>query len=110
MKENLNYREFYHKVPFHICQNDWFAMEKNPKYAGRINEYTHWVIALEGNEIDWQRSQWRVVVFPSNEDGQFNSNLPFFQSPFQRTFDGAYELLKKIEQLAKQDQLSNLQL
>lgn len=104
MTETLNYREFYQKQPFHICEHDRFSIQKEAKYAD-VHDSTHWLIGLEGCELTTDNFQWRVVVFPSSETGHFNCKLAFFKSPFVRTFDEACDLMRKIEALARQDQL-----
>jgi hypothetical protein len=104
MTETLNYREFYQKSPFHICENDHVSIQKEAKY-GDAHECTHWLIGLEGCELNKENFQWRVVVFPSSETGHFNCKLAFFKSPFVRTFNEACDLMKQIEMLARQDQL-----
>lgn len=105
MTGTLNYREFYQKQPIVISERDLTAFQQEVKFAG---DFTHWLIALEGVENRLKDFQWRVVVFPSSEGGNFNCKLPFFQSPFIRTFNEACELLTKIEALARQDQLFTL--
>jgi len=104
MTETLNYREFYQKLPFHICENDRVSMQKEAKYAN-VHDCTHWIIGLEGCEKNLETFHWRVVVFPSYENGNFNCKLAFFKSPFVRTFNEACDLLRNIEALARQDQL-----
>jgi hypothetical protein len=107
MTETLNYREFYQKRPFHICENDAVSIRKEAKYTD-VHDYTHWLIGLEGCEQNRTTFQWRVVVFPSSETGHFNCKLAFFKSPFVRTFNEACELMRNIEALARQDQLFTL--
>jgi hypothetical protein len=104
MTETLNYREFYQKRPFHISEHDRSSIQKETKYA-EVHGCTHWLIGLEGCELSRENFQWRVVVFPSSETGHFNCKLAFFKSPFIRTFNEANDLLRKIEALARQDQL-----
>jgi len=108
MTETLNYREFYQKTPFHICDNDRASIQKEAKFADVINDCTHWLMALEGNEAKLGNVQWRVVVFPSSESGRFNYRLAFFKSPFMLTFNEAYEHLQKIEAMARHDQLFSI--
>ncbi|MBM4762848.1 hypothetical protein [Bacillus sp. B15-48] len=105
MNAALNYREFYQKTPITMYENDRLAILNDKTYSDLVDTYTHWLIALEGNEENEQTIKWRVFIFLTSENGPFNFKLPFFCSSFFRTFNEAYELSQKMTVLAKQDQL-----
>ncbi|WP_077213517.1 hypothetical protein [Bacillus dakarensis] len=105
MKDPLNFREFYQKAPILIKRNDLLAIQKEAKYAKIFRQFTHWLIGVEGRFGGTSKFQWRVVIFPSYESGEFNCKFPFFKTPFLSSFDEALELLRKIELKAKKDEL-----
>lgn len=108
MKEPLNFREFYQKTPLLIKRNDWLAIQREAKYAKIFHRFTHWLIGVEGNFVGKSQFQWRVVIFPSYESGEFNCKYPFFKTPFHHSFDETLELLRSIELKAKQDELMKI--
>jgi hypothetical protein len=110
MAELLNFREFYQKSTILISENDRLAIQNEAGFTKMIDSFTHWLIALEGIEISQKSTEWRVVIFPTSIDGQFDYKLPFFKSPCLQTFNEAFELARKIENLAKQDQLNSIKI
>lgn len=108
MAEILNFREFYQKAPIQINQRDWSAIQKEERFIEMFKSCTHWLIALEGSEMNQRMVHWRVLIFPAEASGSFNYTCPFFKSDFLRLFNDALELSKKIEQLAKEDQLFSI--
>jgi hypothetical protein len=105
MTELLNFSEFYQRKLIVINPNDLSAFQTGEAFKDRFGDCTHWLIALEGNEIDNKTIQWRVVIYPSRECGHFNHKHAYFKSPFFPLFDEAVEFSKEMEAIAKQDQL-----
>lgn len=105
MVETLNFREFYQKTPIPISKNDRLTIENEASYSEMFNNWSHWLIALEGKEIDWKTIEWRVLIFPSNACGKFNDKFPYYKSPLLRTFHEAFDLSRELEKMAKQDRL-----
>ncbi len=106
--------EFYPNFPIPIGENDLHSIKKQlsqlePELAleNGLDNYSHWLIALVGDEKPKRRIKWRVAVFPSEENGySFNSKFPYFTSPLISSFHEAFELAIKLTAAAKLDQLS----
>jgi hypothetical protein len=105
MTEVINFREFYQKPPIIIGENDLLSIQSNTSHTEIFDGYTHWLVALNGVEIDQHTIEWKVVVFPTSVDGSVNYISPYFASLSFRTFNEAYIFSKNIESMAKQDQL-----
>lgn len=104
----IDFCEFYSKKPIPIKESDQFVLQRESKDGIVFEPFTHWLIALEGCEWQQEKFQWRVAVYPSNEDGAFNFRFPYFRSPYHTSFNEALEVLREIEMKAKQDQLTSI--
>lgn len=109
MVETINFREFYQKKPIPIHPNDRLAIQNESNCVDIFQHFTHWLIALEGNEFTRGQCQWRVLIYPSDEGGGFNYWLPFFRTSYLASFHEALEVLKEFESKANQDQLMTIQ-
>jgi hypothetical protein len=99
-----NFSDFYQRPLIPIGEKDRLSF-LNKKLPNVTND-THWLIALEGHEKmkGSEVFHWRVVIFPSNTDGTFDFESPFFASSYY-SFNEATEYARKIEKKAKDDQI-----
>lgn len=101
-----NFKEFYQKCPIQMGKNDLITVKQQANVGA--NSYTHWLIALEGNEINEKTIRWKVVIFPSEENGcNINYKAPYYTSPMIPSFHEAYQLSSKLTSMAQQDQLTS---
>ncbi|RBW69180.1 hypothetical protein [Bacillus taeanensis] len=107
MRNAPNFSEFYQKPLILIGENDRLSVLNKTLNAETLPPFTHWLIAVEGSEINPKTKafQWSVVVFPANIDGGFNYKFPYYISAFFLSITEAIKYTKEIEQLALQDQL-----
>ncbi|WP_078546740.1 hypothetical protein [Litchfieldia alkalitelluris] len=113
MKVVINFREFYQKTPILVGENDRLTMNNMfidsdsdiERDSNLFEDVSHWLIALNGDEIDEKQIQWKVIIFPIWVDGYYDYSFPYFVSESLHTFNEAYDFSKGLEQLALQDQL-----
>jgi hypothetical protein len=106
-----NYRDFYQKALIPIGSAD--QTELTSAEFDFQSFSTHWLIALEG-ELATKPNEyyhWKVKIFPSNSEGTFNWNKPFYTSTEFKSFDTAIEVSRTFESYSKNDQIhtTNLQ-
>lgn len=99
MKNAPNYGEFYQRSLIAIGETDRGSVD--------CESCTHWLIALEGNEMDKVTGayQWNVVIFPSKKCGGFNYKLPYYVSDSFSSIHKAIDYTSQLEKMAKDDQL-----
>lgn len=102
-----NFSDFYQKPLIPIGENDRLRMinDTGTEDTIELEMNTHWLIALEGSEKEGYspRFHWKVVMFPSNQNGSFNFTAPLYVSPFF-TFNEAVDYARQLENSAKEDQ------
>jgi hypothetical protein len=108
-----NYRDFYQKALLPIGLTDRAELIKT-EYNDDLQQLTtHWLIALDGELASNSNEfyHWKVKIYPSNSEGAFKWNKPFYSSPALDSFDKAIELARSYEKYSKNDQIlsSNLQ-
>ncbi|WP_408006324.1 hypothetical protein ACJROX_16595 [Pseudalkalibacillus sp. A8] len=103
MKNAPNYGEFYQRSLVLIGEADSVSVQEKSK----CDFYTHWLIALEGTEMDKETGayQWNVFVFPSKKCGGFNYKKPFYVSKCFQSIHEAIDYTVQLEKKAKGDQL-----
>jgi hypothetical protein len=106
-----NYHDFYQKALIPIGFNDLLAMKQFETFNVDTPS-THWLIAVEGEQLPQSKIyfHWKVSIFPSNCDGDFNWKKPFYCSPIMECMDSAHELACSVASLGKQDKLTTLNL
>ncbi len=99
MRNVPNYGEFYQRALITIGESDRSSVD--------CETCTHWLIALEGSEMDKDTGSyhWNVVVFPSKKCGGFNYKLPYFVSERFTSIHKAIDYTSQLEKMAKEDQL-----
>ncbi|MEH7177375.1 hypothetical protein [Neobacillus vireti] len=102
-----NYHDFYQKALIPIGFNDLLALNEIKSFEVGAPA-THWLIAVEGVQLSQAKIyfQWKVSVYPSNCNGDFNWKKPFYCSPIMESMDSAHDIACSIVALSKQDQLS----
>ncbi|MCF6411698.1 hypothetical protein [Pseudalkalibacillus salsuginis] len=106
MKNAPNYGEFYQRSLVLIGEDDSLSVQEKPE----SEFFTHWLIALEGTEIDKVTGayQWNVFVFPSKKCGGFNYHQPFYVSKCFQSIHEAIDYTVQLEKKAKEDQLCKI--
>lgn len=105
-----NFREFYQRTLIFIGENDRLSILKKEIYADNLDFCTHWLFALEGNEVSQETGDfnWKVVVYPANTKGSFDYKKPYIVSPLYKSFNDAIEYTRELEKLAKEDQIGQI--
>ncbi|WP_261128884.1 hypothetical protein [Bacillus sp. Marseille-Q3570] len=103
MKNAPNYGEFYQRSLVVIGKADLLSVQEK----SQCDIYTHWLIALEGTEMDKMTGayQWNVVVFPSKKCGGFDYKQPYYVSDCFQSIHEAIDFTVQLEKIAKEDQL-----
>jgi hypothetical protein len=106
-----NYHDFYQKALIPIGFNDLRALKEFESYEIDSNS-THWLIAVEGEQLPQPNIYflWKVSIYPSNVEGDFNWKKPFYCSPIMQSMDSAHELACSLVSSSKLDRLSTLNL
>lgn len=106
-----NYHDFYQKALIPIGFNDLLAIKEYESYD-IDSPSTHWLIAVEGVQLPQAKIyyHWKVSIYHSNYDGDFNWKRPFYCSPIMNSMDRAHELACSLAATSKLDQLSTLNL
>jgi hypothetical protein len=106
-----NYHDFYQKALIPIGFNDLRALKEFESYEIDSN-FTHWLIAVEGEQLPQPNIYflWKVSIYPSNVEGDFNWKKPFYCSPIMQSMDSAHELACSLVSSSKLDRLSTLNL
>lgn len=100
-----NFDEFYHCI-IPIGEADQRYLQSKLALS---NNYTNWLIALEGNH-DLHCSStyhWNVSIYLADKQGSFSFRQPFFNSPSYRNFNHAYDRAKEYLYSGKCDALTN---
>ncbi len=100
-----NFSDFYQKPLISIGENDRLRIFNHTQTEDGYEVNTHWLIALEGSQKEKNSAtfHWKVVMFPSNQNGCFNFTSPLYVSTFF-PFNEAVEFARKLETMAKGDQ------
>lgn len=106
---NPHYRDFYQKPLIPIGLKDKLALmeaEFAPPAAARS---THWLIALEGQPASpgEEYFHWKVSIYPSDSDGSFSWNQPYYSSPHLDCFNKAIDLAKSFENYSRNDEITS---
>jgi hypothetical protein len=106
-----NYHDFYQKALVPIGFNDIRTLKEFETYDND-SPFTHWLIAVEGEMLTQPNIYflWKVSIYPSNSEGDFNWKKPFYCSPIMESMDSAHELACSMVTSSKLDQLSSLNL
>lgn len=106
-----NYHDFYQKALIPIGCNDLLTLKELESYDF-VSPSTHWLIAVEGEQLPQPKIyfNWKVSIYPSNHEGDFNWKKPFYCSPIMESIDHAHELACTLVTSSKLDQLSTLNL
>lgn len=106
-----NYHDFYQKALIPIGFNDIRVLKDIESYDFD-STLTHWLIAVEGEQLPQSKIYffWKVSIYPSNVDGDFNWRKPFYCSPMMESIDSAHELACSLVTSSKLDQLSTINL
>ncbi|WP_102348118.1 hypothetical protein [Bacillus sp. Marseille-P3661] len=106
MTKTPNFREFYQSAPISIGENDRLAMRNTAAALESVDSFTHWLIALEGEEYNSNTIHWKVVIYPLRANGEFDYLLPYFVSSIFESIHEGIEFMKQLTNIAKQDQLA----
>src|SRR4051812_39328217 len=101
-----NYRDFYQKALIPIGLKDMIALKETG--TDQIETpTTHWLIGIQGELLLQPKEYyfWKVSIYPSNSEGTFIWNKPFFCSHLMESMDSAIELAKKFVIYSKKDEL-----
>jgi hypothetical protein len=109
-----NYRNFYQKALIPIGLTDRTGLTKTESNNTDLPLFTtHWLIALDGELASNSKEyyHWKVKIYPSDSEGTFKWNKPFYSSSALDSFDKAIELARSYENYSINDQLvsTNLQ-
>ncbi|WP_349407448.1 hypothetical protein [Pseudalkalibacillus sp. SCS-8] len=106
MKSAPNYGEFYQRALVLIGESD----QATVKEQNHCESCTHWLIALEGSEMDKVTGayQWNVFVFPSKQCGGFNYKMPYYVSGNFTSIYEAIDYTSQLEKKAKEGQMFTL--
>ncbi|WHY02197.1 hypothetical protein [Neobacillus sp. DY30] len=106
-----NYHDFYQKALIPIGYNDLLALKEYGTYDCD-SPSTHWLIAVEGEQLPQSNIyfHWKVSIYPSNVEGDFNWKRPFYCSPIMVSIDSAHELACSLVTSGKLDQLTAISL
>jgi len=106
-----NYHDFYQKALLPIGEKDLLAL-KESKIDNTDSPSTHWLIAVEGEQIDQPAIYffWKVSIYPANSDGDFNWKKPYYCSTAYDSMDHAHELASTLVNRIKFDELSSIKL
>lgn len=98
---HLNYHEFYQKPLVQIGYKDAQALLNE--------EESHWLIAVEGTEIEQgkDRYHWKLFVFTANKDGTFDYQSPYFSTSQISCIHDAFRMATEIESQCKSDTFSS---
>lgn len=100
-----NYKDFYQKALVPIGTNDRNCFKDFQ--SANLPEHSHWLIALEGETKDQETVFyiWKVTIYPSDSNGSFSWNSPYYSSSIFDSIHTAYNHAKDIEKYSKDDQL-----
>lgn len=76
-------------------------------------EMTHWFVAIEGSlkSEDPEYFQWKVIVFPSREDGSYKGAIqPYYESKQFDTINESFNYSRAIINHLKEGQIQLSQL
>ncbi|WP_051591074.1 hypothetical protein [Bacillus sp. UNC438CL73TsuS30] len=70
---------------------------------------THWLVGIQGETIQQPTGyyHWKVSIYPSNYEGAFNWNHPFYCSDLMQSMDCAIDLAKTFIVFCENDELSS---
>ncbi|MBM7693140.1 hypothetical protein JOC77_002579 [Peribacillus deserti] len=100
------YREFYQRALLPMGKKD-----KASYYDLSDSPSTHWLIALQGfpKEPSSQYYHWNILIFPTNENGSFTYNKPYYVSESFASFHQAYDYSKSLADSALNDTITSRQ-
>src|SRR5574342_282385 len=108
-----NYREFYPKSLIPIGNNDRNALRSFQNLVDESFQATHWLIALQGSvkQLPDEYYHWQVCLYPTDLEGTYSWNKPYFISNFINSIDEAIEFSRELEIYGRDDAIisSNLQ-
>jgi hypothetical protein len=104
-----NYHDFYQKTLIPIGFNDLLVLNEFESYD-IDSPSTHWLIAVEGEQLSQPKIyyHWKVSIYPSNCEGDFNWKKPFYCTPNMVSMDNAHDIACSFVSLSQQDQLSTI--
>ncbi|WP_078553588.1 hypothetical protein [Bacillus alkalicellulosilyticus] len=110
MRDVPNFGEFYQRELIPIGSKDQISVTEHSRAWSTLDNYTHWLMALEGNPVSpvSESYEWQVLVFPAEMCGTFSYSTPCFVSKRYTTFAEAIQLMKELEEKAKKDQFFTL--
>jgi hypothetical protein len=102
-----NYRDFYQKSLIPIGLNDMTAL-KESGISQIDSKVTHWLVGIQGETIQQPKGyyHWKVSIYPSNCEGAFNWNYPYYCSDLMQSMDHAIDLAKTFIICCQNDELS----
>jgi hypothetical protein len=105
-----NYRDFYQKALLPIGFSDRSELTKTDFNDDLTVGATHWLIALDGELAANSKEfyHWKVKIYPSNSEGTFSWNKPYYSSSAMDSFDHAIELARSFESYSKNDQMFSI--
>nr|WP_263328219.1 hypothetical protein [Neobacillus sp. Marseille-Q6967] len=106
-----NYHDFYQKALIPIGVNDLAVLKETSSYD-RYCPSTHWLIAVEGEQLPQPKIyfHWKVSIYPADVEGDFNWKKPFYCSPAMPSMDKAIDLACMLAASSRLDQLYSLNL
>jgi hypothetical protein len=102
-----NYHDFYQKALIPIGFNDLMALKESDASIPN-STYTHWLIAVEGEQLPQPTIyyNWKVSIYPADRDGDFNWRKPYYCSENMELMDHANKLASSFVASGKKDKLS----
>jgi hypothetical protein len=108
-----DYRDFYPKSLIPIGINDRKALTSFQNISDDTFQATHWLVALQGKvryspEEDYQ---WQVYLFPTDVEGAYTWEKPFYVSDCFESMEKAIEVSCELELYGRDDAVisSNIQ-
>jgi hypothetical protein len=103
-----NYHDFYQMALVPIGLNDRIALKETGEYLHDAS-LTHWLIAVEGVQLPLKKIYfyWKVTIYPSTSEGDFNWKKPYYSSGDMKIMDWAISLASTLITASKKDQLSS---
>jgi hypothetical protein len=108
-----NYHNFYQKALIPIGLTDRTSLTETESNNTELPHITtHWLIALDGELASNSKEyyHWKVKIYPSNSEGTFLWNKPFYSSSALNSFDKAIELARSYENYSINDQIASTNL
>lgn len=117
-----NFKDFYQRaiIPMGAGRDHFLkeVMERDTyqemtHWFPAIQEMTHWFVAIEGSlrQSDPEYFHWKVIVFPSREDGSYQHSIdPYYESKQFDTINESFEYSRVVINQLSEGQINLTQI